>query len=57
MSNLMPCACKLLAGALGFLDALLGQVDVAPAGEEVLQVPFALAVADEDESAGHVGSC
>ena len=34
-------------------DALRRQVDVAPAGEEIVQVPFALSVADEDEQAVH----
>ena len=53
MSNFRPRALSLRAGGLGLLVALLGQVDVAPAGEEVLQVPFALAVADEDEGSGH----
>ena len=39
------------AGGLCLGDALLGQVDVAPAGEQVLQIPFALAVAHEHEGA------
>ena len=34
--------------------ALLGQIDVAPAGEQVFQIPFALAVTDEHEkTVGH----
>ena len=46
---------QLAAGGFRLLDAFLGQIRVLPAGEEVLQVPFALAVADEDENAGHRG--
>src|SRR5664280_1804924 len=35
-------------------DALVGQVDIAPAGEQVLQVPVALAVTHEHEkTVGH----
>src|SRR5690606_3735145 len=37
----------------GLLVPLLRKADIAPAGEQVFQVPFALAVADEDECAGH----
>ena len=37
----------------GFLLALVGQPDVGPAGEQVLQVPCRLAVAKEDEAIGH----
>ena len=36
-------------------DALRGQIDVGPAGEEVVDVPRALAVANEDEFAGSAG--
>ncbi len=36
--------------------ALVGQRDVDPAGEEVLGVPLALTVAEQDEGVGHVGS-
>src|SRR5450830_120338 len=39
-------------GGLGFLDALRGEPHVHPAGETVLEVPRALAVADEDELVG-----
>ena len=42
-----------LAGALGLLDALFGQIRVLPSGEEVLEVPVALAVTKEDEGARH----
>ena len=42
-----------LAAALGLGAALLGQVDVDPAGEEVLGVPVALAVAEQDQGVGH----
>ena len=53
-SKLMPLRLELAAGLARFGDALLGQVDVAPAGEQVLQVPLALAVAHEHEKAvGH----
>src|ERR1700736_2627118 len=41
------------AGSLGFVDALRRQVDVAPAGEEVEEVPFALSVTDDDKRAVH----
>src|SRR5262249_19482058 len=44
---------ELPATAFCFIDALLGQPDVAPAGEQVLQIPFALTVPNEDECAGH----
>ena len=42
------------AGLACFLDAEIGQARVLPAGEQVLEVPFALAVAGEDEKAVHV---
>ncbi len=42
------------AGSARLVAALLGQVDVGPAREEVLEIPGALAVADQDELAGHV---
>ena len=41
-----------LAAALGFGLALLGEPDVDPSGEEVELVPFALAVAEEDQRIG-----
>ena len=44
-----------LAPALGLGDALLAEVDVDPAGEQVLAVPVALAVAEQDERADHQG--
>src|SRR5450631_1029405 len=44
-------AFKLAAGLARFGDAFVGQVDIAPAGEQVLQVPVALAVTHEDEKA------
>src|SRR5690606_5930367 len=34
-------------------DALLGQARIAPAGEQVFQIPLALPVADEDQGSGH----
>ncbi len=42
-----------LATALGFAEALLVEVDVHPAGEQVLGVPLALAVAEQDQLVGH----
>ena len=41
-----------LAAALGFGLALLGEPHVDPSGEEVELVPFALAVAEEDQRVG-----
>ena len=47
-------ALELAPGLARFRDALLGQVDVTPAGEQVLQVPVALAVPHEHKkSVGH----
>src|SRR5665811_1372068 len=47
-------AFKLAAGLARLGDALVGQVDIAPAGEQVLQVPVALAVTHEHEkTVGH----
>lgn len=46
---------ELSAGLAGFLDAVVAEVDVDPAGEAVLAVPVALAVAEEDEVGGEVG--
>jgi hypothetical protein len=42
-----------LAGGRGLGDTLLGQRGVAPAREQVLQVPLTLAMADEHEKAIH----
>ena len=53
MSKARPSAFSLLPGRVGLLHAVLGQVRILPAGEEVLQVPVALAVADEHEKAVH----
>ena len=44
-----PLRLQLAAGLARFRDALLGQIDVAPAGEQVLQIPLALAVTHEHE--------
>ena len=49
MSNDSPCAFNLLAGVLGLGDALLGQIGILPAGEEIFQIPFALAVTHKHE--------
>src|SRR5690606_34637751 len=42
-----------LTAALRLLGPLLRQGDVHPAGEQVLGVPFALAVAEQHEGVGH----
>ena len=47
---------ELLPGGLGLVDALLAQVRIVPTGEKVLEVPFALSVADEHQQAVHVVS-
>jgi hypothetical protein len=44
-----PLRLELAAGLMGFLHALLGEVDIAPAGEQVFQIPFALAMPHEYE--------
>jgi len=43
-----------LACGLGFGMALFGQARIAPSGEKVLEVPFALTMADQDESTRHM---
>ena len=43
-----------LTAALGLGLALGGEVDVDPAGEQVLLVPVALAVAKQHEGGGHL---
>ncbi len=52
-SNSMPFGLQPPPGLDRFLDAKLGEVGVLPAGEEVLEIPIALAVTDEDEKAVH----
>jgi hypothetical protein len=42
-----PLRLELAAGGAGLGDSLLAQIDVAPAGEQVLQIPFALAMAHQ----------
>ena len=49
MSNDSPCAFSLRPASLRFGDALLGEIGILPAGEEILQIPFALAVTHEHE--------
>ena len=49
MSKRSPSALRHCPAALASLDALFGQIGVFPAGEQVLQVPVALAVAHEHE--------
>src|ERR1035437_5841625 len=52
--QLDPLRLELAAGLARFGDALVGEVDIAPAGEQVLQVPVALAVTHQHEKAvGH----
>ena len=42
------------SGSLGLVHALFGEVGVFPAGEQILQIPFALAVTDEHKQTfGH----
>src|SRR5271165_523412 len=38
---------------LRLLESLIAQVDVVPAGEQVLDVPNALSVTDQDQFSGH----
>ena len=45
----MPSALQQPAGLARFVAALLGQVDVDPAGEQVLEIPDALAVTQQHE--------
>ena len=48
--EVVPALTEQTAGLAGLGDALIGQADVVdPAGESVLEVPLALAVAQEDE--------
>jgi hypothetical protein len=44
---------QIAAGPHGFLPALLGQIDIDPPGEKVLDIPGALAVANQDQCSGH----
>ena len=44
-----PLRLKPAAGGARLADAVLGQIDVAPAGEQIFQIPLALAVAHEHE--------
>jgi hypothetical protein len=44
---------QFLSGGARLGNALLGEIDVAPAGEEVLQIPLALAVTDEHQQTFH----
>jgi hypothetical protein len=44
-----PLRLQFAAGVLGFGDTLLGEVRVLPAGEQVFQIPFALAVPHKHE--------
>ena len=47
---------ELAPGGLRLGDADLGQVDVLPAGEQVLEVPLALAVTREHQETVHCSS-
>ena len=52
--ELDPARLQFCAGLFRLGDALCGEIDVLPAGEQILQIPFALAVPDEDEETfGH----
>ncbi len=53
MSGSTPAAREIRAAAPGFLATMVGEVDVDPPGEEVLQVPVALAVAQQHERGRH----
>ena len=44
------------AGIACLLDAEIGEARILPAGEQVLEVPFALAVAGKHEKAVHVSA-
>ena len=56
MSKAMPSAFSSRPASAASSRPLPGQVDVDPAGEEILEVPDALAVAQEQKFAGaHVG--
>ena len=52
-SGEMPGLAQQVGAALGLGEALLVEVDVDPAGEQVLRVPFAVPVAQQDERVGH----
>src|SRR5690606_5552201 len=45
---------KTFTGGFRFCVALLGQARIAPAGKKVFKVPFALSMADQHESTGHI---
>ncbi len=49
MSTASRSAARRLPAAAGLLFTLIGQIHVPPAGEAVLEVPLALAVAQQDE--------
>jgi len=51
--ELQPLLAQQAPGGGGFLAALFGEVHVHPAGEAVIQVPLALAMAQQYEFAGH----
>ena len=44
-----PLCLQPFAGRARFLDAVLGQADVTPAGEQIFQIPLALAVTHQHE--------
>src|SRR5262245_10481961 len=47
--ELQALALELASGGARLVDAALGEIDIAPAGEQVLLVPLAFAMAHEDE--------
>ena len=47
--EMQPLRLEFFAGGTRLGDAFLGQTDIAPAGEQIFQIPIALAVAHEHE--------
>lgn len=54
--ELQPFVLHQPAGRHSFLAALVGEFHIHPAGETVVQIPLALAMAQQYEFAGHYGS-
>ena len=48
-SNCEPVRLEPPSGLLGLLDACRREIGIAPAGEQVLEVPLALAMAQQDQ--------
>jgi hypothetical protein len=47
--EMQPLRLELLSGRMRFGDSLLAQVDISPPGEKILEIPFALPVANENK--------